>query len=78
MNDTHRTGVAFAKCGSFDFRDFSRLGLPCQVRPVGQRDGGVTMPTGISEAEMDKLLAALKDNRHGRGAPFAPRGMTVF
>jgi hypothetical protein len=32
----------------------------------------------VREAEMDKLLAALKDNRHGRGAPFAPRGMTVF
>jgi hypothetical protein len=54
------------------------LELPCQVRPVGQRDGGVTMPTGVTEAEMDKLLAALKDNWHGRGAPFAPRGMTVF
>ena len=36
------------------------------------------MPTGVTEAEMDKLLAALKDNWHGRGAPLAPRGMTVF
>jgi hypothetical protein len=32
----------------------------------------------VMEAEVDKLLAALKDNRRGRGAPFAPRGMTVF
>jgi N-6 DNA Methylase len=41
------------------------------MRPVAQKDAGGTVPNRVwehlTEAEMDKLLAALKRNRHGQG-----------